>query len=95
MVDLLIKIAFTIVGILAIIKGINDGFVSSKSIEQASWIKLVLSLVFIVLGIFLIYFGDLFPPVTKFLRPFVLGILEFPDRFSNKIEHTARRNMYR
>lgn len=95
MVDLLIKIAMTVVGVLAVIKGVNDGLVSNKSIEQASWIKLVLGLMFIILGIFLIYFGDLFPPVTKFLRPFVLGILEFPERMSSRVEHTARRNMYR
>ena len=93
--ELIFKIALTLGGILAVVKGVNDGFVSNKSIEQASWVKLVLGFILIFLGIFLIYFADLFPPVTKFLRPLVQGILGLPEAVNSWIEHSARKNIYR
>lgn len=88
-----LKIVLTAGGILSILKGINDGFVSSKSIEHGSWIRLTMGFLFIIVGVFLIYFADLFPPVTKFLRPFVEGILNLPTAMNEWVQKTAGRNI--
>ncbi|GEM_PF-3131467 len=88
--ETLLKIALSIGGCLSIFKGLNDGFISSKSIEQASWIRLLLGFAFVLLGIFLIYIADLFPPVTDFLRPFVTAVVDAPKSISSRVERSAQ-----
>lgn len=90
---MLLKIALSIGGCLSVLKGFNDGFISSKAIEQASWVRLLLGFVFMLLGIFLIYFADLFPPVSDFLRPFVTAIVGFPKAMTSLVEQTATKNL--
>ncbi len=90
--ETILKIALTIGGCLSIFKGLNDGFISRESIERASWVRLLLGFVFILLGLFLIYFADLFPPVTDFLRPFVTSIVDAPKSISSWAERKGRSN---